>query len=259
MIEKSHGILVLSVEVQVGVNQTALGQHRRLNQVAKRLLSLLDKRALPATWAVPQPASSSVVEDVVGSRVAQEIAILGDPSWVGQDVDHNITDHELDARILCARERSLCVSSLVLSGADLPRRISPLRQKGITAVCGPMSHRRQRRHLPVSKCDGVFYQTPAASVPMQANWFSLRSDTRRSRQVIRRLIVQGGLAVVAIRANHLIDRHDGGAGVLASFFDECQQGVESAKLKVLTLAEASSRYALATDPEPMRSILRPAA
>src|SRR5687767_5760915 len=77
------GTLILSVDLELDWGHQEGYQHERLDEVRRRLVELMRVHALPATWAVADPALSVATESILAANSQHEIAVLGDQAWLG--------------------------------------------------------------------------------------------------------------------------------------------------------------------------------
>jgi len=79
------GHLHLTIETEPVDIDRNLDGHRRLADVTKQLVELLDSQRLAATWAVGDPAHSATTTLLTLSEIQHEVALLGDHHWLGHE------------------------------------------------------------------------------------------------------------------------------------------------------------------------------
>ena len=106
--------LTISVDLEYDVGQAApLAGQRALEELTGRLLALFGRFEMPATWAVADPAISAA-RGRVAAHACHELALLGDPSWVGREAGRARFARELERRTKRARNEGLPIHTLVL-------------------------------------------------------------------------------------------------------------------------------------------------
>jgi len=108
----------------------------RLPSVTQGLIALMNSLRFPTTWAVSDPAFSAARPQVLCSAVTHELAISGDPSWVGPTAGRTRFARELARRVSQARHAGINVSSFVPRVASVQRHIDLVVKQQITAVAG---------------------------------------------------------------------------------------------------------------------------
>lgn len=253
------GVVVFSLELALGTNQTALGQYRQLGQLANQLVTLMDGYGVPATWAIPDPAAHPLVPRLRAAGVRHEIALLGESSWIGPDVDRSRTLLELDRRLKEAQQAGLAVTSLVLRKTALTHDVELLARYGLTALRGAIARRKTRTQPPAEKRFGVWYTAPDAVLP--ARWLRLPpiGPFGHAQRLIRRCAHDAGSAHVAVDTSELLQNVRSGLRQLQRILRAIDSRRQQGQLAVETLAEVARRNARAYRSSPARSILRPAA
>src|SRR6476659_6306580 len=123
---------VLTISVDWCATAVDLAGQRALEQLADKLATLFDALEFPATLAVADPAVSRIGA-LSSSPIRHEVAILGDASWLGRDVQPSRFSRELARRIEGGRTAGHSVSTLVVNSPALDHAGVAARH-GITAV-----------------------------------------------------------------------------------------------------------------------------
>src|SRR5262245_963733 len=76
--------LILSIDLELDLAHHEPSEQRRLDEVRRRLVDFTQLHRLPATWAVADPTLSAATESVLAARAGHEIAVLGEPAWLGR-------------------------------------------------------------------------------------------------------------------------------------------------------------------------------
>lgn len=210
--------------------------------VSRRLLSLFDRHKLAATWAVADPGRSIARDDIRRSPQGHEIAVLGERSWLSDQVGRNLQARELNRRLQGARNAGLSVSTLVLRDVELADH-TWMRDLGVRTV----------RTTPVDDlAEGV--ASGVWRLPARAGWLERWFLRRRVARQLSRV----ELLHIALEASHYAEA---GAGTGLLFLDEVLELVTAAarkgKLRVITLGKNTDELAPVLGPT--RSALRPAA
>ena len=105
--------VLVTVELDPIADSHSVERHRGLADLTKRLVECFDTHRLPATWAVNDPAHSAATSLIIRSAVDHELAILGDPNWLGPTAGRTRFARELVRRVTQARAAGINVCSLV--------------------------------------------------------------------------------------------------------------------------------------------------
>ncbi|MBW3595970.1 MAG: hypothetical protein KY475_01695 [Planctomycetes bacterium] len=221
-----------------------------------RLLELLDRYAVPATWALPAPGKCTIAPRVLESGASHEIAILGDARWVGQTAGRGRFALELARRASEARDAGFTVRGLAVTGAQVPRDHYDLLVKhGISAVRQPRSvPGRRLRHLqPQSLRHGVMEIPPSAVVPESRRWLSRGAG----RVAIVRAAAAAEVAHLVVDAARCATDDPRLRAVESALRDICRRCGDGT-LRVATLDDLAEEATAAAPAVRARSILRAA-
>ncbi len=256
-----RGILTVSIDLELDRAALGLVEQRAVDETTGRLLDLLAKLRIAATWSVSDPANSGAAERVLSRRCGHEIAIAGDSSWVGREAGRGHFGRELSRRTVQGRRAGLAVSTLVVSTADLEEHCDLAAKQGITAVRHvPVSDaERSRRLQPRTLRFGLWSFPVSYSLPCASRWLPGGGGSRAARKTIDRAIAHRGLVQLAIDAHALTVRGPAALRVVERVLQHAQTRRHQATLDVVTLAAAATRLTGQCQSKPSRSILRPAA
>jgi hypothetical protein len=233
-------------------------EHPRLPSVTHALIALMDTFRFPTTWAVSDPAFSAATPRVLRSKVPHELAISGDPSWVGPTAGRTRFARELTRRVAQARQAGLAVTTFVPRVASVERHIDLIVKQQITAVAGPNDSKNHcQAHAPRLMHYGIWEFPVHAQFPSQTAWFTSGGWTIwrcvcravRDSATFHLVIDAPTLAKHGKRAEKAISRL---MARVASLRDRGQ-------LVAATLRSAATQLAAVPSRSPQRSILRPAA
>lgn len=249
---EAHHVCRLLVTVEVdapSMTQTYTPNH----DFAKDLLRVFDSQNLAATWAVRTVRGSDFVPQLIRCGSAQELALLGDKSWIGPAASRKQFQKTLAKRVPSARSTGLPMRSLVPTVTGATAHIDLLMNHGIAAVSGigNKSPRSLRFSNPRTLHWGLWELPVAARFPDTTGWLANRRVWSRLKQAIadratfhlvvdaRELAKQSG--VWAMRK-------------LAHLGDLRNRGL----VQIETLGTLADRMTATCTPQGQRSILRAA-
>ncbi len=128
--------VLVTVELDPIADSHSMERHRGLAEVTKRLVECFDTHRLPVTWAVNDPAHSAATSLVIRSAVPHELAILGDPNWLGPTAGRTRFARELARRVSQGRAAGINIRSLVPRVESVKRHIDLVIKQQITAIVG---------------------------------------------------------------------------------------------------------------------------
>src|SRR5262245_55987289 len=250
--------VLVTVELDPIADSHSMERHRGLADLTKRLVECFDIHRLPATWAVNDPAHSAATSLVIRSGVQHELAILGDPNWLGPTAGRTRFARELARRVTQARATGINVCSLVPRVESVKRHIDLVIKQQITAIAGvelfptaspfPAPH---ALHYGVWEIP-VAVRLPRRSLWMfEGGWSALRKVRRASRDkaTFHLSIDAAALEQAGHRAQKSVAWL---AGKIAKLRD---RGL----IRIETLGTAAARLADLPSVTPQRSILHRAA
>jgi hypothetical protein len=253
------GHLHLTVETEpVDINRS-LERHRRLADVTRELVELIDSHRLAATWAVGDPAHSATTTLLTLSEIQHEVALLGDRHWLGPEAGRKRFANELARRVSQARATGIQLHTLMPRVAPISEHIDLVVKHGLRALVGvsaPASSRFQAT-VPRALHYGVWEFAAAGGLPVQSGWFS--SGRRSFFKSIRRAAAEAATIHLLIDAPAV---EQGGAKTwnnIARLVHEVGQLRERGLVRVETLGVAAARLSDLPVARPQRSILRAAA
>lgn len=248
------GVLVVSVDLELPVDQWSTTERRALDEIAPQLVDLFDRLCIPATWAVADPLLSAATERLQASQIDHEIAVLGDTTWVGSQASRGRFAGELSRRVLRARAAGLATTTLVPVDPVDETHLDLLVKHGITAVRGPL-----QATAPQALRFGVWQLPATLRLPVESGWLHravrgliVRSSLRRTAagRGLFHLIVDGPRLGLAGRpALRSLER-------LLRYADSRRR---QHQLEAITMSEAAARLSHTPSILPARSVLRKAA
>jgi hypothetical protein len=253
------GHVHLTIETEPVDIDRSLERHRRLADVTRELVELLDSYRLAATWAVGDPAHSATTALLTLSEIQHEIALLGDHHWLGPNAGRKRFAHELARRVSQARSAGIELNTIMPRVAPIAEHIDLVVKHGLRATVGTaaITEGRNQTVLPHALHYGVWEFAATARLPLQSSWFS--GAGRKLTKCIR------AAANTAATIHLLVDapalEHDGRGAMssVARLIGEVGQLHARGMIRTETLGAAAARLSDLPVAKPQRSILSRAA
>ncbi len=249
-------MLVLSVDLELDVpHRVDRARQEALATITSRLVDLLSRLQVPATWAVADPAVSAATDKVTAGSVPHEIAVLGDSTWVGKEPGRSRFGRELSRRVSGARGAGLSINTLALRDCELDGNLDLLVKHSITMLRGNSEiehaalHSAPRGLRHGLRSFGVSLRLPAAS-GMMGRYLA----GRRARGRLARTVAHGGLLHLLVDAPRLAESPASIKQlerILRKAVAYRQRGI----LEIATIAEATRRLCPSRSIQPAASIL----
>jgi hypothetical protein len=128
------GYVHWTVEAEPADIDHNLARNRRLAAVTEKLFEMFNRHHQVATWAVGDPAHSSIAELVAKSKTKHALALLGDRFWIGQTAGRTRFARELARRVSQARAAGIEAVTLVPRVASVAEHIDLVVKHDIHAV-----------------------------------------------------------------------------------------------------------------------------
>jgi hypothetical protein len=169
----SVGTLLVTVELDPIADCHSIERHSGLANLTRQMIQLSDWLRLGMTWAVGDPAYSAATPLVLRSAVAHELAVLGDPNWLGPTAGRTRFARELARRVLHARAAGIDITTLVPRVADIERDVDLVVKQQIRAVAGACAE-AARGDLPGPQAlhYGLWQIPVTCRLPLRRRWFS---------------------------------------------------------------------------------------
>lgn len=250
--------VLVTVELDPVADSHSTERHRGLAELTKRLVDSFNTHRLPATWAVNDPAHSAATSLVVRSPIAHEMAILGDPNWLGTTAGRTRFARELARRVSQARASGITIRSLVPRVESVKPHIDLVIKQQIIAISAVESPASGSGWpAPNALHYGVWEIPVADRLPRRWLWFfeggwsALRKMRRASRDAATFHLVVDAPALV-----HEGARAQSSITWLARQIARLR---DRGLVQVETLGAAAARLADRPAATPQRSILHRAA
>ena len=256
-IRKGHVVISVDTEPPVCLSGTGrstqagptqLTAHTQLRKRAAELQQLLRRHQLRATWAVRDPAASHVPRILTESHAvgsAPELALVGDPTWVGETAGRTRFASQLLRRIEAAHQVGCDVGALKLDGVTLEsgldllvrHRISVVWQGLPAATSGSRETRRKSSSTgafrPQSLRFGIWQAPSSLRFPLRGAWWR-GGAARVSNRLIRQAVQQAQVAHVVLNLPSLSARD---LDIVGAVLQRIRRQVEDGVLAVKTLGE----------------------
>ena len=243
------GTLVVSVDMEPHADQGSLRQY---GATCTRVFQLFNTSRLAATWAVSDPARSGAAKTILQASTAHEVAILGDPSWVGRKAGRPRFSRELMRRVHTARSAGVAVSTLSLRQVELRSNFDLLVKAGMTMV---------RPRLDTSSAGSSaklrygLYRSPVDfALASKGGWLaSLNASVRR---VLRRAVSNSQVVQLAIDLPQIDQMGNRGVHFVHRMLSDVANLRDRGDLQVKTLAELAHGMTPARRSSGSKSLLR---
>jgi len=252
--------LMLTVDLELEVGKIAPAANERLDAATAGLIALCERHALPATWAVADPARSAATESIRESWLSHELAIVGDRTWVGMGAGRLRFSRELARRVGSARSAGLSVRSLVVRQPLVNDHLDLLVRHGISAVAPIGLTMPQSDGAANPLRYGVFELPVTTRLPIIAPWWQLAGSELELYHRLSMAVATGRTLHLAITASQILETGNDGLDMLDRCLGQIAMMRLEGKVRVETLSPHVDRHlARRLKPHPSRSILRPAA
>ncbi len=246
------GELLVTVELDPVADCRSILCHLGLARLTRQLVELADSLRLAVSWAVGDPAYSAATPLVTRSDVAHELAVLGDPNWLGPTAGRTRFARELARRVSHARAAGLNAVALVPRVARIGRDLDLVVKQGVRAVAGVGTTVGTAEPRPLHY--GVWELPVSCRLPVERGWWPggvgwVRRAIRRAARAAAtfHLVVDApALEREGTRAERTVER------LLRYAAGLRDRGL----LRVQTLGTAAARLSDVPVVSPQRSILR---
>jgi len=262
----ASGILAISIDLELDAERRGLDQQQALETITERLLALLAKFQLKATWAVADPAVSAATDRLTSSAGEHEIAILADHTWAGRAAGRSRFAREIARRVTRARAVGLDVSTLVLRDGTLDDQLDLAVKHGIRALRASYDTMRDSAWFaaravaqPWSPRFGLWEMPPSLRLPGVSNWRPGGGGTRAAKRGIDQAAAARSVYHLMIDGLLLATAGKSAERVLEKVLRHADRRRQQGTLQVMTLASTAQCLTGDRHGTPARSILRPAA
>jgi hypothetical protein len=251
------GQVVFSIELELAIHRPSLDRQQRLDHLARDLLGLFEQHAIPATWAVADPARSAASAAIRSSTGKHEIAVLGDRSWIGPGAGRLRIERELSRRFEGARRMGMPAMTLVLRNVIEPLDLGLLLAHQIRTVSYRGDFGGWQAPAAGGLRFGVWHAPAAWRLPMASRWWS--PVRRQARRMLREANCQRRTLHVAIDGDALVDQQEAGLAQVRAVVEEVARLHAQGGILLATLGEVGAAELAFRSAQPSRSLLKPAA
>jgi hypothetical protein len=257
---KSNGLLAISIDLELDAQHCGTRDQQALDRVASRLLDMLTRHRLTATWSVADPAVSAATEKLAAAG-GHEIAVLGDPAWVGSTAGRARFGRELERRVGHARECGLQVTTLALRKVHLDAHLDLVVKNGLSAIRGPESAVRLRNEFnqPQSLYSRLWLMWPSIVLPGDLRWWPGGGRIGAARRGLAGAVRRGEVFHLMIDGLKLAAHGWVGLWGLERVMRSAAEFRDAGLLDTMTVAGAAARLGELRRTKTSAPLLRPAA
>lgn len=252
------GFVHLTVEAEPTDIDHNLARHRGLTQVTEQLFELLNRHALPATWAVGDPAHSAAASLVATSKTKHGLALLGDQYWIGKTAGRTRFARELARRVGQSRSAGIDTVTLVPRVAPIAEHVDLVVKHGIRAVVATAGQQSSRPATtgvrPLHY--GVWEFAATERLPLKSTWLP-GADWKLLRALNRAARTSSTLHLL-IDASAVEAAGRGGTRSIERISRRIAKLRDRGLVNVETISAAAERLSQLPRATPQRSILRAA-
>lgn len=254
------GIVILSIDVATPVERTSTAAASLFEQACERLLAMLDKCQLSATWAIDEPAYWAFSKRLQAASQTQEIAILASPEWIGSAAGRNVFSQELGRRVLASRAADLNVTTVVPHESAIDDHLDLLVKHEITAVRGivDLDGRATRAAQPNQLHYGLWEMPGSLALPQRSRWLPGGGGVWKARRGIRRAVATGEIFHVVLDVAALVEGGPKAEQVVQRVLQVASQHQAAGELLAMTLSQVAQHLTPVRNTASSRSILRAA-
>jgi hypothetical protein len=252
------GYVHLTVEAEPTDIDRNLDRHRGLAKVTEQLFETFNRYALPATWAVGDPAHSAAASLVAASNTKHGLALLGDCYWIGKTAGRTRFARELARRVSQSRSAGIEAVTLVPRVATIADHIDLVVKHGIRAVVTTAAEQASRvatagvRPLHY----GVWEFAATERLPLRSSWFP-GAGWKLSRAIGRAAQTNSTLHLL-IDASAVETAGRGATRSIERISRRIAKLRDRGLIEVETISAAAERLSQLPSATPQRSILRAA-
>jgi hypothetical protein len=254
------GIFVLSIDVATPIERTSASAASLLEQACERLLAILNKCQLSATWAIDEPAHWSFSKRLQAAPQFHEIAILASAEWIGSAAGRSVFAQELGRRVLASRAAGLEVTTVVPHESAIDDHLDLLVKHEITAVRGivDLDARATRLAQPNQLHYGLWEMPGSLALPQRNRWLPGGGGVWKARRGIRRAMANSEIFHVVLDVAALIEAGPRAERIVERVLQIAAQHQAADELLAMTLAQVARHLTPVRSTASSRSILRAA-
>lgn len=261
--------LIISIDVELTrvtateadqLDRISLVDHRARFASLQQLLQLFQQARIPATWGFSDPANSQFVPELIDESGMQEVALLGDASWISLEKGRRAFCQQLVQRLADARRVGCELSTLALYDGQLQDDFDLLAKHQISMVRQSGKKKRTAKDAPRHRTlrYGLWEAPRATSVSPSSRGWAGRSRMVINR-AIRRTIRHGGMGHIALDMTAGQYASARGLNFVARLLETLDKHRRDDQLEVCTLRDVATRWQPSQQVVRARSLLRVAA
>ena len=257
MTVQSLGQLVVSIDLELNDHASSVAHQRRLDTLAGALRQSLATHQIPATIAVSDPVHSAATELFAQSSLPHEIAILGEPSWVGRGAGRERFGRELQRRFQSARAAGLAATSLVLRQVELAENFDLLVKNGVTAIRSDRPVAPSPLPQPQWLRFGLWQVPTSTTLPANRSWW-FASPARSACRQLRQAAASRTVFHLRVDGGQLAESDSPPLHDLERVLDQAARLRDAGQLVATTMQLLAEGLERPQDTAPLHSILRAA-
>ena len=167
-----NGLLLVSIDCQP---DHFSGGETKLIQAAHSLTELFRRYRVSASWALADPASSPLTNQILRLPASQRIALLAEPHWAGERAGRTQFARELTRRVTAAAANTIPLGTVALRGFVLREHLDLLVRNRL-AVIRASGARTGRGRLPLESCCerfGIWRSEATIRFPDSRRWLGV--------------------------------------------------------------------------------------
>jgi hypothetical protein len=170
--------------------------------VVAELFDRFNQLRIAGSWAICQPATTPLLQQIVGSPLGHETALLADPALAKSDLSRTDLMQAVVHPLQSAAEAGLSISTLAVGHSWQPRHIDLLTKYGLTLIRTPHVFSSQTTTGIRAVCYGLWH-VPVSATLKGGGWMANLAQWRFARKTVERAILHGGWCHLRIDAASL--------------------------------------------------------
>lgn len=255
---RTGGLLTVTVELEFSLDHQGYGLESQFDKVVARLIEQFRTRQIVATWSVADPAVSSASSLIRSAHPDNEIAILGDRSWIGTGAGRERFSRELRRRM----ERAKCVgipcSTLVVRQPEFGGNLDLLAAAGVDAIVRHAGGDAVSSPSATLVYSGLVGVTSSLRLPI-LRWWDGSHGTRRALRMLREISTRTEEMHLTLDAAQIARRKGRSIHAIGRFLDRVVELRQVGHVETLTVRGFKEMRLSEFERRRFHSILRPAA
>lgn len=167
-----EGLLLVSIDCQP--DRSARGD-TQLAQAARSLADLFGRYRISATWALADPASSPLANQILRLPASQRIALLAEPHWAGEQAGRTRFARELTRRVEAAAASTIPLGTMALRGFELREHLDLLVRHRLAVIRTSGARKSHARSPLETYCErfGIWQSEATVRFPDARRWLGI--------------------------------------------------------------------------------------